>query len=60
MGCLALGFWVAFFKQPERPQKIKIYIFELLLIQFKIVQIHNITKKPAKIYVLNLYNFDAM
>jgi hypothetical protein len=26
----------------------------------KIVQIHNITKKPAKIYVLSLYNFDAM
>jgi hypothetical protein len=25
----------------------------------KIVQIHNITKKPAKIYVLSLYNFDA-
>jgi hypothetical protein len=23
----------------------------------KIVQIHNITKKPAKIYVLSLYNF---
>jgi hypothetical protein len=26
----------------------------------KIVQIHNITKKPAKIYVLSLYNLDAM
>jgi hypothetical protein len=26
----------------------------------KIVQIHNITKKPAKIYVLSLYDFDAM
>jgi hypothetical protein len=25
----------------------------------KIVQIHNITKKPAKMYVLSLYNFDA-
>jgi hypothetical protein len=25
----------------------------------KIVQIHNITKKPANIYVLSLYNFDA-
>jgi hypothetical protein len=26
----------------------------------KIVQIHNITRKPAKIYVLSLYNLDAM
>jgi hypothetical protein len=26
----------------------------------KIVQIHNITKKPTNIYVLSLYNFDAM
>jgi hypothetical protein len=26
----------------------------------KIVQIHNITKKPAKMYVLSLYDFDAM
>jgi hypothetical protein len=26
----------------------------------KIVQIHNITKKPAKMYVLSLYNLDAM
>jgi hypothetical protein len=26
----------------------------------KIVQIHNITKKPAKIYVLSLYNFGRL
>jgi hypothetical protein len=38
MGCPALGVWVAFLKQPDAlpsPQKIKKYIFELLLIHLR-------------------------
>jgi hypothetical protein len=39
---------------------LKVDTAAIILHGVKIVQIDNITKKPAKIYVLSLYNFDAM
>jgi hypothetical protein len=45
--------------RPLRPE-LEVDTAASILHGVKIVQIHNITKKPAKIYVPSLYDFDAM